>query len=158
MPAAAQVSLPWDTVRMEQRGWRVTWGRGKRGQREAGSSISLFLTAARCSFSSHRHGKAALKQTQCPQLAGAGAGQGRGAPALPSQGRQQTPWGRNVSKCSSSKCQMLPVYSLTEFSTLNEKNLYQIKKMSHVNGSCMRTLIGQRLPLLAHPPESKGDH
>lgn len=50
---------------------------------------------------------------------------------------------------------MLPVYGLTEFITLNEKNLYQIKKMSNVNGSCTQILVGQRLLLLAHPPNPK---
>lgn len=61
---------------------------------------------------------------------------GKGSLNPPLLGLQQTPWGRNTSNCSSHNCQMLPVYGLTEFSTLNEKNLYQIKKMSHINGTC----------------------
>lgn len=80
---------------------------------------------------------------------------GEGSPNLPLPGVVQTPWGRNILNCSSSDCQMLLVYGLTEFITLNEKNLYQIKKMSNVTGSCTQMLVGQRLPLLAHLPNPK---
>lgn len=146
-------------MRTGQHGWRATREPGKRGQRMAhppffGSSELLGQlrqmwkgSPETCEF--------ALNRCQHPQRARVGSGQRRGAPTSPSQGQQQTPWGRNVLNCSSYDCQMLPVYGLTEFSTLNEKNLYQIKKMSNVNGSCTQMLVRQRLPLLAHPPNPK---
>lgn len=63
-----------------------------------------FLAAGSCEVSSGSCGKAALRgelalpQTRHPQRAG--AAQGRGAPASPSHGPQQTPWGNSVSNCS----------------------------------------------------------
>lgn len=77
---------------------------------------------------------------------------GRGAPASPPTADTL---GQQRLRVLGYDCQMLPVCGLTAFSTLREKNLYQIKKMSNVNGSCTQVLVGQRLPLLARLPNAK---
>lgn len=83
-------------------------------------------------------------------------GRGReGSPSLPLPRATADTLGQQRLKVLSHDCQMLPVCGLTAFSTLGEKNLYQIKKMSNVNGSCTQVLLGQRLPLLARQPNAK---
>lgn len=118
-----------------------------------------FLAAGSCEVSSGSCGKAALRGELAPPQTAAssasGSCAGEGSPSLPLPRATADTLGQQRLKLLGYDCQMLPVCGLTAFSTLNEKNLYQIKKMSNVNGSCTQVLVGQRLPLLARPPNAK---
>lgn len=136
--------------RSGQRLWRVTQQPGG-GTASDTSSVS---GSRECEVSSGRCGKAALRgELAVRQTLGR-----EGSPSLPLPRATADTLGQQRLKLLSHDCQMLPVCALTAFSTLNEKNLYQIKKMSNVNGSCTQVLVGQRLPLFARAAKWKGHH